>query len=175
MVATTGVTRWAWAVAAVVAAAFIAVLAFQGERPGPGLVRFRPAGLLADWPMQLVTEVAVGAGPDRRMFHRAADGGWRPEIGETSAAVDLAERIEIGLKLLHNSAPERVFAADELTGPRLAEFGLAPAGLTVTARREGGACVTIGFGAANPLGLARYTRIDGKAEVALLPSFVAEA
>ena len=38
-----------------------------------------------------------------------------------------------------------------------------------------GRTVTIRFGGANPLGLARYTRIDARPEVVLLPAFVAQA
>ena len=40
---------------------------------------------------------------------------------------------------------------------------------------QGGSTVTIHFGSANPLGLARYAQIEGRPEVVLLPAFVAEA
>ena len=121
MVAPAGLswTRWAWPIAAAIAAGCIALLAFHGERPEPGLERFRPAGLLADWPIEQAMAVEVSAGADRRSFRRGADGGWQLAAGEA----DLAERIETGLKLLHNSAPERNFAAGELAGRDLAEFG----------------------------------------------------
>ena len=170
-----GVTRWAWPIAAAVAAGFIAVLAFHGERPEPGLERFTPAGLLADWPIEQVIAVEVSAGADRRSFHRGADGGWHLSAGDAPLGSDLAERIETGLKLLRNSAPQRNFAAGELEGRDLAEFGLDPPRLMVGIRGITGGAVTIQFGGANPLGLARYTRIDGRPQIWLLPSFVAEA
>lgn len=166
--------RWAWPLAAAVAAGFIGALAFEGERPEPGLVRFQPAGLLADWPIEQVTAVEVDAGADHRSFRRQPDGAWRAPTGQAPAAA-LAERIETALKLLRNSAPERIFAAGEPAGERLAEFGLEPPRLTVTARKIGGDSITIRFGSANPLGLARYARIAGRAEIMLLPTFVAAA
>ena len=162
---------WGWPVAAALAAGFIGVLAFQGERPEPGLARFAPAGLLADWPVRQVTCVEVSAGAYHRSLHREPGGGWRPEGANAAITADLAERIEMGLTLLHNSAPQRADLASE----QLAEFGLEPPRLTVTARMTGGASVTIEFGGTNPLGLERYARVVGRTEVLLMPAFVADA
>ena len=61
MVAAAGVRGWGWAAAAVLAAGFIALLALHGERPEPGLARFQPAGLLADWPIEQVTSIELRA------------------------------------------------------------------------------------------------------------------
>ncbi len=166
-----GVMRWAWPIAATVAAGFIGLLAFQGERPAPGLVRFEPAGLLADWPVRQVTKVEVQAGTDHRSFQRDSDGLWQLHATDAAAANDLAEHIETGLTLLHNSAPQRTDLADQ----QLAEFGLEPPRLTVTARTAIGDSIMIAFGGTNPLGLARYTRIVGRAEILLMPAFVADA
>ena len=166
-----GVKRWGWPIAAALAAGFIGLLAFEGERPEPGLARFAPAGLLADWPVQQVASVEVSAGTYHRSFRRDPGGFWRPEAADAASAADLAERIEMGLKLLHNSAPQRTDLASE----QLGEFGLEQPRLVVTARMTGGASVTIEFGGTNPLGLERYARIVGRAGVLLMPAFVADA
>lgn len=163
-----GVKRWRWPVSATFAAGFIGLLAFQGERPEPGLARFTPVGLLANWPVQQVVSVEVSAGTSHRSFRRDSGGSWRPEAADVP---DLAERIELGLKLLHNSAPQRTDLASE----QLGEFGLENPRLVVTARITGGNSVTIEFGGSNPLGLERYARIVGQAAVLLMPAFVADA
>jgi len=173
VVAAAVVRRWGWPVAATIAVAFIGILAFRGERPEPGLVRFRAAGLLVDWAIEDVMMVAVSGGGTYQTFHRVPGGGWRADDGGT--APSLTERIETGLKLLHNSPPERRLTTAEFDDRSLAEFGLDPPRLAVTAQKAQGGSVTIYFGAVNPIGLARYTRIDGKPEIVLLPSFVAEA
>jgi len=162
---------WGWPVAAALAAGFIGLLAFHGERPEPGLARFVPAGLLADWQVQQVISVEVGAGAYRRSFHRHPGGGWRPDAADAGTTADLSEHIETGLKLLRNSAPQRTDLASE----QLGEFGLEPPRLTVTAHMTGSASVTIEFGGRNPLGLERYTRIVGRTEILLMPAFVADA
>ena len=166
-----GVRGWGWPVAAGFAAGFIGLLAFQGERPEPGLARFAPVGLLADWPVRQVASVEVRAGTFHRSFGRDPGGFWRPEAADAATAADLAERIELGLKLLHNSAPQRTDLASE----QLGEFGLEKPRLVVTARMTGGDSVTIEFGGTNPLGLERYARIVGRAGILLMPAFVADA
>jgi len=161
---------WAWPVAAALAVGFIGVLAFHGERREPGLARFRPAGVLATWPIEQVTFVEVGTATKRRSFRRSPGGAWRSDATGTATTADLDERIERGLNLLHNSGPQRT----DLAGAQLAEFGLAPPRLTVTARM-GSVGSTIEFGDTNPLGLERYVRIVGRGGILLLPSFVADA
>ena len=170
-----GLRGFAWPVAAGVAAVFIAALALHGERPQPGLARFAPAGVLADWPIERVSEIEVVAGTRHRSFHRHDGEDWHAETGDIPAGTDVGERIEAGLKLLRNSAPQRILEPSEITGRPMGEFGLAPPLLTVTARTASGVSTTIEFGAANPLGLARYTRVAGRPELLLLPSYVAEA
>jgi hypothetical protein len=171
MVAPARVRGWAWLFAAALAAGFIILLAFRGERAEPGLARFSPAGLLANGPVQQVTSVEVDAGTDHRSFYRDPDGGWRLEATGAAMKADLAERIETGLKLLRNSAPART----DLTSDQLEEFGLKPARLTVTARAASGDRVAVEFGGRNPLGLERYARVVGRTEVLLMPAFVADA
>ena len=171
--AAAGLKLWGWWLAAFLAVGLLAALAFHGERPQAGLERFEPAGLLVGWPLENLRAIEVSAGTEHRSFRRVASGGWRG--AESSLPVDAEERIATGLKLLHNSAPERVFAAGELDERMLGDFGLVPPRLTVTATTAAGRSVTIHFGSANPLGLARYAQIEGRPEVVLLPAFVAEA
>ena len=170
MVASARLKGWAWPVAAALAAGFIGVLAFQGERREPGLARFTPAGVLADWPIEQVTFVEVGTAAQHRSFRRRPGGVWRSDTTGAATAADLGERIEKGLTLLHNSGPQRTDLASE----QLAEFGLTQPRLTVTARM-GSVGSTIEFGDTNPLGLERYVRIVGRGGILLLPSFVADA
>jgi len=165
------VKAWGWSVAAILAAGFIGFLALHGERPEPGLARFAPAGLLADWPVGQVTSVEVSTGAYQQSFRRNPGGGWRPEAADAATTADLTERIETGLILLHNSGPQRTDLASE----QLGEFGLTPPRLIVTPRLTGDASVTIEFGGTNPLGLERYARVPGRSEILLLPAFVADA
>ena len=169
MVAAPRLTAWVGGAAALLAAGFIAALAVTGERPEPGLERFRPAGVLARWPVEDIVSVEIIAGAEHRLFQRSPEGIWQAVGTET------AQRIETGLTLLHNAAPQRVFTGGEIDDAGLAEFALDPPRLTIIARRRGGNTVTIRFGDANPLGLARYARTDGSPEVLLLPSYVAAA
>jgi hypothetical protein len=164
---------WGWSFAAALAAGFLGFLAFHGERPQAGLGRFEPAGLLVNWPLDDVAAIEISDGTEQRSYRRVAGSGWR---GEGDALPPNAEeRIATGLKLLHNSAPERIFSAGELNDRSLAEFGLAPPRLTVTASTAAGRSVTIHFGGANPLNLARYARVEGRPDVVLLPGFVVDA
>lgn len=163
---------WGWWLAAVVAAGLLGLLAFHGERSGTGLGRFEPAGLLVGWPLEDIEAIEISAGTQHRSFRRTGSAGWREK--ERAPTANAQEQIATGLKLLHNSAPERMFGAGELDEQKLVEFGLVPPRLTVTATISTGRSVTVHFGAANPLSLARYARIEGRPEVVLLPSFVAE-
>ena len=169
MVAATRLTVWASSTAALLTLAFIAALAFTGDRPEPGLERFRPAGVLAAWEIEDIVAVEIVAGTEHRLFRRGPDGIWQGVGAETT------QHIERGLTLLRNAAPQRVFASGEIDTGSLVEFALDPPRLTIIARRYTGNPVTVRFGAANPLGLARYARADGRPEVLLLPSYVAEA
>jgi Domain of unknown function (DUF4340) len=172
-VAAARVKLWGWWIAAVLAAGFLGFLAFHGERPEAGLVRFEPAGLLVGWSLENLEAIEVSAGAEHRLFRRVGSGRWRGEAGPLPPNTE--ERIATGLKLLHNSAPERVFGAGELDERTLGDFGLVPPRLTITAKTAAGRSVTIHLGGANPLGLARYARIEGRPEVVLLPAFVADA
>jgi hypothetical protein len=173
VVAATPLTRALWVGGAVGAVAAIIALASYGERPDPGLVRFRPAGVMVNVPPERVNEVVVARGGERWRFVRA-DGGWSAAQGTGSPGGNGADRVERGLHFLHASAPERVMTAEELAGTPLRELGLDPPHYTVSARAAGDEALVVDFGALNPQGMAQYARVNGHPEVLLLPSFVGE-
>jgi hypothetical protein len=158
-------TRWAWPVAAALAFAFLVGLALQGGRPDI-MVEFKPGGLMSFTPEQ-AREIEIRRGADRKRFVRS---GQRWE-----APVETAERLEAGLRLLRNAAPMRVLTAEEVARVPSSEYALGAGSLRVTVRPASGAAFVILFGGTNPLGAARYARVDGEAGVALLPAYVAEA
>lgn len=170
MVAASGVRRWGWPAAAALAASFLAVLAFHGTRPEPGLLRFEAAGVLADWSTAEIVAVELTAAERQVGFRRDAGGQWRSAQNGAPAPADLAQRIETGLTLLRNSSPQR----RDLPAGQAAEFGLAPPRLAVLARAADGKSRQIDFGGVNPLGLQRYARVAGEDGIMLLPTFVAD-
>jgi hypothetical protein len=177
-VAAPALRRLTWPAAAVAAAAALAALALHGERPGAGLARFTPEGPMVGLAPSEVTavEIATAQGA-RRRFVRGERGGWRP-AGAARAEGAPAEDIESGLKLLHASPPQRVLAPEDLAGTPLEEIGLAPPRLVVSVFARAGdapAAFRIELGAPNPLGLARYARVEGRREILLLSRYVAEA
>jgi len=171
-VAPAALRRLAWPAAAVGSAAFIVALALHGERPEPGLARFVAAGLMT-LPPERVSEVDVTSG-GRTWRLRRAESRWTLVEGGPLRMPDPRLQIEEALALLHRSGPERTLTTDEATGSER-DFGLDRPALTVTARAAPAPPFTIHIGGRNPLGLARYARVDGHAGVVLLPGFVAEA
>jgi len=165
--------RFGLPAAAVLAAAFLATFAFVGERPRPGSEPFKPQGLLSTWRIEEGTSIKIDKGSEERLFARDPGGPWRSTEGEVRP--ELAAQIETGLRLLRNSASERDFSPEELRGRSLSEFGLETPKLILTALTAGGATATIAFGEVNPLGLTQYVRMDGRREIAMLPSYVANA
>lgn len=158
-------TRWAWLAAAALAFAFLVGMALHGQRPDI-LVDFKPAGLLPFDPDQ-ARAIEIAKGVDRKRFVRTGERWDAP--GET------AERLEAGLRLLRNSAPMRVLTAAEVARVPVSEYALTADSLKVTIRPATGAAFVIQFGGANPLGAARYAKVDGEAGIALLPTYVADA
>lgn len=158
-------TRWTWPAAAVLAFAFLVGLALHGQRPDI-LVDFKPAGVLPFGPEQ-AREIEIARGEDRKRFVRKGE-RW-------DAPAETVERIEAGLRLLRNSAPMRVLSAEEIARVPPSEYALGPDSLRVTVRPASGAAFVIVFGGRNPLGAARYAKVDGETGVALLATYVAEA
>ena len=167
--AATVLKRALWPAAAAFAAAVLLALALYGERPGSNLEKFQAAGLMVHIAPASVNGVEITSGARRWRFAR--DGaGWRVVEAGLPPPPDFAARIESGLTLLHNAAPERILSGDELVAQ--ASFGLDPPVLTVAA--TGAARFAAAFGTSNPLGLARYARIEGQGSVALVPGYVVE-
>lgn len=162
--------RFALPAVAVLAAAFLATFAFVGDRPRPGSEPFKPQGLLSGWRMEEVTSIRVATGSEERAFTREPGGSWRSTEGDVGP--ELAAQIEAGLRLLRNSASERDLSPEELGGRPPSEFGLEPAKLVLTVRTAGGATATMAFGNVNPLGLTQYARMEGRRDLAMLPSYV---
>jgi len=157
--------RWAWPAAAALAFAFLVGLALHGSRPDI-MVQFKPGGLMAFAPEQ-AREIEIRRGADRKRFVRNGE-RWE-------APVETAERLEAGLRLLRNAAPMRLLTAEEVARVPPSDYALGADSLRVTVRPEAGAAFVIQFGGPNPLGAARYAKVDGEAGVALLPTYVAEA
>lgn len=151
------------------AAGALLALALLGERRATHVGTFEPAGVMRHIPLREIVEVEVASGALRWRFARDA-AGWRAAAAEVPLPAKATERIDEALRLLHNSAPERTLSGDDLGG--FASFGLDPPALKVAVKGRTG--FSIAFGTANPLGLARYARVEGRAEVVLLPRYVAD-
>ena len=163
-------SRLAWAVAALCAAAFLAALAFTGGRGGPGLAPFAPKGLLTI-PAEDVREIDVATARGHWHFVRA-QGSWRATQGMTTAGFE--ERLDNAIRLLRNSGPDRILTGVEVAQAGPAQFGLAPPRLRIIVSGPDSSSFAISFGATNPIGLSHYARLDGSSEIVLLPAFVAE-
>jgi hypothetical protein len=159
--------------AAVVALAFLAVLALHGERPEPGMVGFKAAGLLTAFAPEDARVVEVSRAGEVWRFRR--DGkSWRAVQAPRPVLANAADRIDSALRLLRDTGPLRVLSAHEAAHAAPSDYALGPDALRVTVLGPDAATFAIVFGAANPLGLARYVRIDGVDGVPLLPAYVAE-
>jgi hypothetical protein len=164
-VAAVMIGRWSWSVAAALALAFLISLAMHGGRPDI-LVEFKPGGMLP-FAADQAREIEIARGADRRRFVRE-ENRWK-------APAETAEHLEAGLRLLRNSAPMRVLTAEEVARVPPAEYALGPDSLKVTVRPASGASFVVQFGGRNPLGSARYAKVDGEAGVVLLPAHAADA
>ncbi|HET8577126.1 MAG TPA: DUF4340 domain-containing protein [Methylomirabilota bacterium] len=172
--ATPTLRRALWMGAAVLAAGVVIALAAHGRRADPGLVRFEAAGVMIEFPPELITHVVVTRGERQWRFTRTNAQGWVSAPDTLPLGEDTATRLESGLRFLHVSAPQRVMARSELAGTPLAEFGLDPPRYSVSVQSSARGSFTIEFGAVNPQGLAQYARVKGRNEILLLPSFVGE-
>lgn len=160
--------RLVWIAAASAAAAVLIALALIGERPATHVSVFVAAGVMRHILPAEVDQVDITSGAKRWQFLRRA-GKWEASSPGHQLHEGTTGAIERGLLLLHNSAPERTLTAEEASGA----FGLESPALTVALK--GRESFSIAFGDSNPLGLARYARIEGHLDVVLLPRFVADA
>jgi hypothetical protein len=162
----------AWPLAAVAAFAFLVGLALQGERRDP-MQEFKPAGLLTAFAPEDAREIEIAIGADVWRFRR--DDAWRPIEPTKPVPADFAQRIEAALRLLRNSAPLRVLTAEEVAHVPPSEYALAADSLRVRVRAMDGTLFAIQFGGRNPLGAARYAKVDGMDGVPMLPAYVGDA
>jgi hypothetical protein len=160
-----------WPVAAAAALAVLIFLALHGERENTTLVAFKSEGVMAAIAPESIAEVEVAAGSRHLRFVREAGGGWRSAESATPLGAEASARVSTAVNLLHDSAPQRTLIGAELDS--VASFGLDPPALQVVL--HGATPFSVSFGVANPIGLARYARVGGRDEVALLPGYVAEA
>ena len=166
------IRRVAWPLAAVAAFAFLVGLALHGERRDP-MQEFKPAGLLTTFAPEDAREIEIAIGAEVWRFHR--DGAWRSVETAKSVPADFERRIEAALRLLRNSAPLRVLTAEEVARVPPSEYALASDSLRVQVRAADGATFRVQFGGLNPLGSARYAKVDGMDGVPMLPAYVGDA
>jgi hypothetical protein len=166
------IRRWAWPFVAAAAFAFLVAAAMHGQRRDP-MQEFRPAGLLTAFAPEDAREVEITLGGKVWRFRR--DGEWRSRDLSTTAPADLSNRIDTALRLLCNAAPLRVLTAEEVARVPPAEYALAADSLRVQVRAANGAAFRIQFGGRNPLGSARYAKVDGMDGVPLVPTYVGDA
>ena len=162
----------AWPLAAVAAFAFLVGLALQGERRDP-MQEFKPAGLLTAFAPEDAREIEIAIGADVWRFRR--DDAWRAIEPTKPVPAEFAQRIEAALRLLRNSAPLRVLTAEEVARVPPSEYALAADSLRVRVRAMDGTLFAIQFGGRNPLGAARYAKVDGMDGVPMLPAYVGDA
>lgn len=174
MVASPALTRTLWVFAALVAGAALAAIALHGERPGAGLARYEPRGVMVGTAPDQVTEVLVTEGSRSRRFVRSPD-GWVSLPGAPGVAPDLTPLLETALRFLHGSAPQRVMDGDDLAALRLDEIELAPPRLSVRVRAGPREVIAVDFGSLNPQGFAQYARVAGRHEIYLLNRYIGEA
>jgi hypothetical protein len=164
--------RGAWIAGALVAGAALVAVALHGERPGAGFSRYEPQGVMLQLSPDRATAVEVLRDGVRWRFVRVGSGRWTTAEGSPRVAGDPTEQVELGLRFLHGSAPQRRMEREEVAGMPLAELGLAPPRITVTVFAADQAPFAVEAGSPNPQGYARYARVAG--EVLLLNRYVVE-
>ena len=165
-------TRLAWPLASIAAAAFLVGLALHGERPEPGLVRFVAAGLMTGIAPDLASEVEIVTADGTWRFRKQAT--WEEVAAARPVPAGFANRIDAALRLLRNSGPSRVLSPEEVAGVASADYGLGRGAMQVTVRSAAGATFVVRFGGPNPLGLGRYAQVEGMSGIPILPGFVAD-
>lgn len=160
--------QWLWHLASFAAAATLLWLAFSGERPATHLVRFEAAGVMRNVSVHEIQEIEVVSGTRSWRFTKVA-AGWAV-AGPSGDNPIRTRSVDEGLRLLRDSAPERVLG--EIGPHDHSAYGLDPPAIVVAIR--GRTTFSIAFGIANPLGLARYARIGESAQVLLMPRYVAD-
>jgi hypothetical protein len=175
MVASALGRRVLWLVLALSAAGFISVVSMHGERPEAGLQRFEPGGFLAGHRPQDVRGITIKAADRLWRYDRSAHGVWSSVSPPTTVTPERGQRIEQALDLLRNAKPERRFTREEATAMDPADLGLASSAMIVSVLSVDGTRFSIAFGAENPLGHARYARLEGQDSLWLVPRHVVDS
>ncbi|MBT9508189.1 hypothetical protein [Rhodoferax sp.] len=165
--------RMVWALVSVAALALLVFLALHGPDRRQLLVEHQAEGTMQHLTTDSVNNVRITSGSFTGSFSRGPHGQWS-QTGATvdaTTAANASAAIEAGLRLLHNTVPERSFETEA------AEFGLSAPVLQVTVKAVGDQTFEAIFGATNPIGLARYVRIRsaGLTTVHLMPSYMVDA
>jgi len=167
------IQRLAWPLAAAVALLFVVGLALSGKRPDAGLAEFKAAGLMTAFAPEDAREVEISA--NGAVWHFRRDDTWHVVEAPRPVPSDVAPRIDVALRLLRNSGSLRTLTAAEVAQVPASEYALGPESLRVEVRSASGAAFRIQFGGLNPLGVARYARVDNVEGLPMLPTYVAEA
>ncbi|HWH81989.1 MAG TPA: hypothetical protein VNU71_07110 [Burkholderiaceae bacterium] len=162
--------RHAWTVAAV--AALLVLLALAGHSPDrqKSLNDYEAAGTMRHIATPDIVALQL-ATPQRELRFERRGAAWQRAGANAPLDAATGAAIESGLRLLHNTAPERSF---DSAAPA---FSLDPPALRVRAQTADGRWFEIDFGSTNPIGLARYvrTRSGGIEALLLMPAYVADA
>jgi hypothetical protein len=161
--------RHAWILAAAAAALLLLAVALCSPDRQKGLGEYQAAGPMRHIATADIVALRIATGERQWRFERGA-AGWQMAEGGAMADAAASSAIESGLRLLHNTPPERSFDTDS------PDFGLAPAALRVSLATTRGVTFEAEFGNANPMGLARYVRVraGGQNALHLMPVYVAE-
>ena len=166
------IRRLAWPMAALAAFVFLVALALHGSRPDP-MTDFKPSGVLTAFSPEEARDIEITSGDAVWRFRRQPD--WRAVDAPKAAPADVAQRIDAALRLLRNSKPLRVLTVDEVAKVPPSEYALGPRSLRVRVGTAGGSTFAVQFGGRNPLGSARYARVEGMEGVPMLPAYVGDA
>jgi hypothetical protein len=159
--------------AALLAVALLIAMVASGRlRESKQLVKFVPAGVMAETPAE-IDRVEIRTGTERWAFTRAPD-GWRASPGGRAVAASLAAHLEDSIKFMHVSPPVRVMERAEWAPVGLGEFGLDPPGYTAALYRRETPVLVAGFGAPNPQEVLQYMKLDGRDEVYLMSRFIGQ-
>ncbi len=161
--------RHAWVLAAAAAVSLLVALALYSPDRQKGLAEYQAAGPMRHIPTADIVTLRIVAGERQWDFERR-DTGWQITGGSAPVDTATAGALDLGLRLLHNTAPERGFDIDS------PDFGLTPPALRVGLTTMGGATFEVDFGGLNPMGMARYVRVRerGQSALHLMPSYLAE-
>jgi hypothetical protein len=158
------------AVAAFLIFVFIGSLAVVGNPRGSDkLGRFDGQGIAKIDPAEIV-QIEWRRNVDHLILQRSPGRSW--SFNQIHVSREIEDHIGVALNFISVSEPSRALTADEMTGVRLADFGIEPATYTVALRGGAGSDARFDFGRLNPVGVSQYVRIDGRPELYLLPRYV---